>query len=81
MVLERNSVLDFAVVGDFLILLANLYIEQIQIPKPKKNQYFRIYKISIDEISALCGAFNMELDSKGSITKIAIAFSGNVRFS
>ncbi len=59
------------------------FIEQIQIPKPTEKQYFRIYKISKridDDISALCGAFQLELDDANSIQKIAIAFSGMSAF-
>ena len=74
---------DFFIGYKKTLLQKGEFIEQIQIPKPKKNQYFRIYKISKridDDISALCGAFNLELDSKGSIAKIAIAFSGMSAF-
>ncbi|WP_407333880.1 xanthine dehydrogenase small subunit [Enterovibrio sp. 27052020O] len=54
------------------------FIQTIRIPKPQANQTFRAYKISKrfdDDISAVCGAFNLTLDGDN-VTDIKIAFGG-----
>lgn len=61
------------------ILKQREIIEKIIIPKPNKNEILKVYKISKrleDDISALCGAFNLELDLNNKIKNIKIAFSG-----
>ena len=54
------------------------FIEQIQIPKLRKQNFFRAYKLSKrldDDISAVCGAFNIEVnDSK--VVSARVAFGG-----
>ncbi|MYM59261.1 xanthine dehydrogenase small subunit [Vibrio sp. OCN044] len=54
------------------------FIEQIQIPKLRKQDFFRAYKLSKrldDDISAVCGAFNIEVnDSK--VVSARVAFGG-----
>jgi xanthine dehydrogenase small subunit len=54
------------------------FIETISVPKPAPNVAFRAYKISKrfdQDISALCGAFLVEL-THGVVTRIRIAFGG-----
>jgi len=54
------------------------FIERILIPKPQPNEEFRVYKISKrmeDDISASCGAFNIEIE-KGFVKRVAIAYGG-----
>lgn len=54
------------------------FIEKIIIPKPLANKEFRAYKLSKrldDDISAVCGAFNIELDN-GKVADARIAFGG-----
>ena len=54
------------------------FIERIIIQKPQANENFRVYKISKrmeDDISASCGAFNIEIE-KGLVKRIAIAYGG-----
>ncbi|MCF1433578.1 xanthine dehydrogenase small subunit [Agrobacterium vitis] len=55
------------------------FVESIFLPRPKAGTDFAIYKISKrrdEDISALCGAFYLEKDSKGSVTTLRIAFGG-----
>jgi xanthine dehydrogenase small subunit len=54
------------------------FIETITVPKPAPDAVFRAYKISKrfdQDISALCGAFLLEL-TDGVVTRIRIAFGG-----
>jgi xanthine dehydrogenase small subunit len=54
------------------------FVEAISLPKPTPNAHFRAYKISKrfdQDISALCGAFLVEL-SGGVATRVRIAFGG-----
>ncbi|WP_428194834.1 xanthine dehydrogenase small subunit [Aliivibrio kagoshimensis] len=54
------------------------FIEKIIIPKPQPGKEFRAYKLSKrldDDISAVCGAFLIELE-KGHVTSARIAFGG-----
>jgi xanthine dehydrogenase small subunit len=54
------------------------FVERISVPKPAPNATFRVYKISKrfdQDISALCGAFLVEL-ADGVVTKARIAFGG-----
>jgi xanthine dehydrogenase small subunit len=54
------------------------FIETIAVPKPAPGTEFRAYKISKrfdQDISALCGAFLVEL-ADGVVTRIRIAFGG-----
>jgi len=54
------------------------FIERILIPKPKAKENFRVYKISKrmeDDISATCGAFNIEIEN-GLVKHVAIAYGG-----
>jgi xanthine dehydrogenase small subunit len=54
------------------------FIETIAVPKPTPNTLFRAYKISKrfdQDISALCGAYLMEL-TDGVVTRVRIAFGG-----
>jgi len=54
------------------------FIRDIRIPLPKANQQFNVYKISkryADDISAVCGAFNVELEQH-IIKSVRIAFGG-----
>lgn len=57
---------------------ASEFIEQIIIPKPETNKEFKAYKISKrldDDISAVCGAFNLEIH-KGTVVSARVAFGG-----
>jgi xanthine dehydrogenase small subunit len=54
------------------------FIESVTVPKPATQTVFRAYKISKrfdQDISALCGAFLLELKD-GAVTRIRIAFGG-----
>ncbi|WP_341665727.1 xanthine dehydrogenase small subunit [Vibrio sp.] len=54
------------------------FIEQIHIPKLQKHNFFRAYKLSKrldDDISAVCGAFNIEIENN-KIVSARIAFGG-----
>ncbi|MDQ0454427.1 xanthine dehydrogenase small subunit [Rhizobium paknamense] len=55
------------------------FVEAIHVPHPKAESHFAIYKISKrrdEDISALCGAFHLELDAANTVTHIRIAFGG-----
>ncbi|TDK39094.1 xanthine dehydrogenase small subunit [Rhizobium deserti] len=55
------------------------FVEKVLVPRPAENGHFAVYKISKrrdEDISALCGAFNMTLDANGRIEAIRIAFGG-----
>ena len=54
------------------------FIEAIRIPAPSPAAAFRAYKISKrleDDISATCGAFNLDIDN-GTVVSASIAFGG-----
>jgi len=54
------------------------FIEQVIIPKPKTNETFRAYKLSKrldDDISAVCGAFNIQIEDN-KVIGARIAFGG-----
>ena len=54
------------------------FIETIQIPRVFKDSMFSVYKLSKrfdQDISALCGAFNLQVDYDGIIRDIRICFS------
>ncbi len=55
------------------------FIESISIPYLHTGDQFAVYKISKrreEDISTLCGAFNLRLDGNNRVAKIAIAFGG-----
>lgn len=55
------------------------FVERIFIPRPAEGGHFAVYKISKrrdEDISALCGAFNLMLDGEGRVETIRIAFGG-----
>ncbi|MGH9916334.1 MAG: xanthine dehydrogenase small subunit, partial [Pyrinomonadaceae bacterium] len=55
------------------------FVEAIHIPYLKKGEVFAVYKISkrLDEdISSVCGAFKVTLDSRGIVEAAVIAFGG-----
>lgn len=55
------------------------FVEKILVPKPHEDAFFSVYKISKrrdEDISALCGAFYLMLDSEGHVAEIRIAFGG-----
>jgi len=55
------------------------FVEKIQVPHPHEDAFFSVYKISKrrdEDISALCGAFYLMLDSDGLVAEIRIAFGG-----
>ncbi|GGO88327.1 xanthine dehydrogenase small subunit [Marinobacterium nitratireducens] len=54
------------------------FIEKIIVPRAPTENNFRVYKISKrldDDISAVCGAFNLQLED-GTVTDARIAFGG-----
>ncbi len=58
--------------------MAGEFVEKIYVPRPPETSYFSVYKISKrrdEDISALCGAFYLELDD-GNIKVLRIAFGG-----
>ena len=69
---------DYFVKYKVTILQSSEFIEKIIIPRPQPNTHFRAYKISKrleDDISATCGAFNIQIED-GHVVDIAIAFGG-----
>jgi xanthine dehydrogenase small subunit len=59
--------------------MAGEFVEKIVVPRPAENSHFAVYKISKrrdEDISALCGAFNLTLDADGRVDAIRIAFGG-----
>ena len=58
---------------------AGEFVERIHVPRPEQDNRFAVYKISKrrdEDISALCGAFSLELDDENVVTSIRIAFGG-----
>jgi xanthine dehydrogenase small subunit len=54
------------------------FIEKIIIPRPDPLADFKVYKISKrleDDISATCGAFNIQIE-QGAVSAVKIAFGG-----
>ena len=54
------------------------FVQTIRIPKPEKNERFEAYKVSKridDDISAVCGAFNLTLENEV-VRDIKVAFGG-----
>lgn len=59
--------------------MAGEFVEKVFVPLPAENGHFAVYKISKrrdEDISALCGAFNLTLDMDGHVEDIRIAFGG-----
>ncbi|MBA8878943.1 xanthine dehydrogenase small subunit [Phyllobacterium myrsinacearum] len=59
--------------------MAGEFVEAIHIPRLKQGEQFAVYKISkrLDEdISSVCGAFKVVLDTAGKVQAAAIAFGG-----
>lgn len=59
--------------------MAGEFVEKVFVPTPAENTHFAVYKISKrrdEDISALCGAFNLTLDLDGHVENIRIAFGG-----
>lgn len=55
------------------------FVEKIFVPRPHEDAFFSVYKISKrrdEDISALCGAFNLTIDGDGQVDTIRIAFGG-----
>ncbi len=55
------------------------FIESVQIPRVFKDSTFSVYKLSKrfdQDISALCGAFNLQVDYDGIVRDIRISFGG-----
>jgi xanthine dehydrogenase small subunit len=55
------------------------FVEKVCVPRPAEGSHFAVYKISKrrdEDISALCGAFNLSLDAEGKVAQIRIAFGG-----
>jgi xanthine dehydrogenase small subunit len=71
-------VAEFYISYKVTALQAGEFIEQILIPKPADTDWFQTYKISKrleDDISAVCGAFNLRIE-EGRVSSAAIAFGG-----
>ncbi|AYD01841.1 xanthine dehydrogenase small subunit [Neorhizobium sp. NCHU2750] len=59
--------------------MAGEFVEKIFVPRPDDDSHFAVYKISKrrdEDISALCGAFNLKIDADGLVGEIRIAFGG-----
>ena len=59
--------------------MAGEFVEKVVVPRPADGSFFAVYKVSKrrdEDISALCGAFYMELDAEGRVGAIRIAFGG-----
>jgi xanthine dehydrogenase small subunit len=55
------------------------FVEKVFVPRPAEGTHFAVYKISKrrdEDISALCGAFNLTLDAEGKVAAVRIAFGG-----
>jgi xanthine dehydrogenase small subunit len=55
------------------------FVERVFVPKPRPGAMFRVYKISKrfdQDISALCGAFLVETNAAGIVSRVRIAFGG-----
>jgi xanthine dehydrogenase small subunit len=55
------------------------FVEKVFVPRPGEGSHFAVYKVSKrrdEDISALCGAFNLTLDPDGRVQAIRIAFGG-----
>ena len=55
------------------------FVQSVFVPNLQQNEKFAIYKISKrrdEDISALCGAFNISLDQEGKVASCRIAFGG-----
>ncbi|MFC3120053.1 xanthine dehydrogenase small subunit [Agaribacter flavus] len=55
------------------------WIDSIQIPLPTLSQMVKVYKVSKrfeDDISAVCAAFSICLDSKGCVLELSTGFGG-----
>lgn len=75
---RRMPLEDFFLAYGKQDLRAGEFVERIVVPKPAPDQKFFAYKISkrLDQdISALCGAFNLTL-ADGRVTAVRIAFGG-----
>jgi len=60
-------------------LKSSEFIESIQIPRVFKDSTFSIYKLSKrfdQDISAVCGAFNLQVDYEGVVRDVRICFGG-----
>ena len=84
LVLRRGDTSRVIPVEEFYIsykvtaLLAGEFIESIRIPKPAAGQWFQAYKVSKrmeDDISAVCAAFNLRIET-GQVKTAVIAFGG-----
>lgn len=54
------------------------FIEKVRVPRARKNQVFRAYKVSKrldDDISAVCAAFNLVIED-GVVRRARVAFGG-----
>lgn len=72
------AVEDYFIKYKVTSLQTSEFIEKIIIPKPNTEAIFKAYKISKrleDDISATCGAFNIEID-QGTVSAVTIAFGG-----
>ncbi len=55
------------------------FVERVRVPRLPSGAHFRVYKVSKrrdEDISALCGAFRLDLDTDGRISKARVAFGG-----
>ncbi len=55
------------------------FVEKVTVPRPSETGHFAVYKVSKrrdEDISALCGGFNLSLDAEGRVASIRIAFGG-----
>ena len=58
---------------------AGEFVETIRVPRPAEGDHFAVYKISKrrdEDISALCGAFQLTLGEDRTVAHIRIAFGG-----
>jgi len=88
LVLRRGEARRVVPIEEFYVsykvtaLQAGEFIECIMIPKPTAGDWFQVYKISKrleDDLSAVCGAFNLCIDD-GLVCSAAIAFGGMAEF-
>ncbi|TNB47579.1 xanthine dehydrogenase small subunit [Martelella lutilitoris] len=55
------------------------FVLSLTVPKPAEGAHYAVYKVSKrreEDISALCGAFYLELGGDGTVDKIRIAYGG-----
>lgn len=70
---------DFFINGGKQDIKSGEFIESLQIPRARRSSIYHVYKLSKrfnNDISSICGAFFLMLDSQNFVRDIRICFSG-----